>query len=111
MRFVQQGTGAPPFSSHFDGKRFFNPGALQARGFLDFLRWKLTSRREPSPRFVSDVEPSKPPPCLERNGLQVTLINHSTLLLQQHDSHILTDPIWSERASPFISIGPRRRRR
>jgi L-ascorbate metabolism protein UlaG (beta-lactamase superfamily) len=45
------------------------------------------------------------------NELRVTLINHSTLLLQQSGSHILTDPIWSERASPLTSIGPRRRRK
>jgi len=47
---------------------------------------------------------------VEGNELRVTLINHSTLLLQQSGSHILTDPIWSERASPFTWIGPRRRR-
>jgi L-ascorbate metabolism protein UlaG (beta-lactamase superfamily) len=96
--------------THFDGKRFFNPHAPQARGFLDALRWKLTSRPEASPRFVSDVERSKPPSRVDSNELRVTLINHSTVLLQQTDSHILTDPIWSERASPLTWIGPRRRR-
>jgi L-ascorbate metabolism protein UlaG (beta-lactamase superfamily) len=45
------------------------------------------------------------------NELRVTLVNHSTLLLQQSGSHILTDPIWSERASPLASIGPRRHRK
>jgi len=108
---VQQSAGSPPFPRHFDGKRFFNPDAPQARGLLDALRWKLTSRPELSPRFVSDVEPSKPPSCVEGQELRVTLINHSTLLLQQSGSHILTDPIWSERASPLSSIGPRRRRK
>jgi L-ascorbate metabolism protein UlaG (beta-lactamase superfamily) len=100
----------PPFSRHFDGKRFFNPNAPQARGFLDALRWKLTSRPEPSTGFVRDVEQSKPPSSVEGDGLLVTLINHSTVLLQQRGSNVLTDPIWSERASPLTSIGPRRRR-
>jgi L-ascorbate metabolism protein UlaG (beta-lactamase superfamily) len=108
---VQHGAGAPPFSRHFDGKLYFNPDAPQARGFLDVLRWKLTSRPEPSPRFVADVEQSKPPSFVEGNELRITLINHSTLLLQQSGSHILTDPIWSERASPFTWAGPRRRRK
>ena len=108
---MQHGAGEPPFSRHFDGKRFFNPDAPQARGFLDVLRWKLTSRAEPSPRFVSDVEPSKPPSCVEGGELRVTLINHSTVLLQQGGSNILTDPIWSERASPLTWVGPRRRRK
>jgi len=95
---------------HFDGKRFFNPGAPQARGFFDVLRWKLDSRPERSPRFVSDVVPSKPPPAVDGDELRVTLINHSTLLIQQSGGNILTDPVWSERVSPFRSIGPRRRR-
>ena len=108
---MQHVAGAPPFSRHFDGKRFFNPHASQARGFLDVLRWKLSSRPEVSARFVSDVEQSKPPSRVEGTQLRVTLINHSTLLLQQSGFHILTDPIWSERASPLASIGPRRRRK
>jgi L-ascorbate metabolism protein UlaG (beta-lactamase superfamily) len=107
---VHPGPGAPPFPPHFDGKRFFNPNAPQARGLLDVLRWKFTSRPEPSPRFVADVKPSMPPSRVEGREIHVTFINHSTVLLQQSGLHILTDPIWSERASPLASIGPRRRR-
>lgn len=99
------------FPEHFDGKRFYNPDAPQARGFLDILRWKLTSRPEASPGFISDVEPSIPPRQVEASGVRVTLVNHSTLLLQQRGSNILTDPIWSERASPVSWAGPRRRRK
>jgi len=102
--------GVPPFPKHFDGKRYFNPDAPQARGFRDALRWKLTSRPQPSPRFVSDVAPSKPPASVEGRELRVTLINHSTVLLQQSGCNILTDPIWSERATPVTGMGPRRRR-
>jgi L-ascorbate metabolism protein UlaG (beta-lactamase superfamily) len=107
---VRRASGAPPFPEHFDGKRFFNPDASPPPGFLDVLRWKLNSRAEPSARFIADVEASKPPKRVEGHELQVTLINHSTLLLQQSDFHILTDPIWSERAGPVGWIGPRRRR-
>src|ERR1700680_3864281 len=99
------------FPKHFDGKRFYNPGAPQARGLLDVLRWKLTSHPEPSPRFVSDIEQSRPPRRVEGSGLRTTLVNHSTVLLQQRGYNILTDPIWSERASPLSWIGPRRRRK
>ncbi len=100
----------PPFPRHFDGKRFFNPNGRQAPGFLDATRWLFSGRRELSPRFISDVEPSKPPSAVEGAQLRVTLINHSTVLLQQSGLHILTDPIWAERASPLTWIGPRRRR-
>ncbi len=99
------------FPKHFDGKHFYNPGAPQARGLFDVLRWKLTSRPEPSPRFIADVEPSIPPRRMEGNGLRTTLVNHSTVLLQQRGANILTDPIWSERASPVSSAGPRRKRK
>jgi L-ascorbate metabolism protein UlaG (beta-lactamase superfamily) len=99
------------FPKHFDGRRFYNPDAPQARGFLDVLRWKLTSRPEPSPEFIPDVEQSIPPRRLESGQLRVTLVNHSTLLIQHGTSNILTDPIWSERTSPLSWIGPKRRRK
>ena len=99
------------FPRHFDGKRYYNPDAPQASGLLDVLRWKLTSRPEPSPRFIADVEPTIPPQHVEGNGLRTTLVNHSTVLLQQRGANILTDPIWSERASPLSWAGPRRKRK
>jgi L-ascorbate metabolism protein UlaG (beta-lactamase superfamily) len=108
---MQEGTSDPVFPRHFDGKRFYNPDAPQAPGLWDALRWKLTSRPEPSPRFIADVEPSIPPRRVEGGGLRSTLVNHSTVLLQHQGSNILTDPIWSERASPLSRIGPRRRRK
>jgi len=108
---MQEGTSDPRFPKHFDGKRFYNPDSPQAPGYLDALRWKLTSRPEPSPRFISDVEQSIPPRRVEGSELRITLVNHSTVLLQQRGSNILTDPIWSERASPLSWIGPRRRRK
>jgi L-ascorbate metabolism protein UlaG (beta-lactamase superfamily) len=98
------------FPKHFDGKRFYNPDAPQAPGYLDGLRWKLSTRPEPSPSFIADVEPSIPPNRVDSSGMRVTLVNHSTVLLQQRSSNILTDPVWSERSSPFSWIGPRRRR-
>jgi L-ascorbate metabolism protein UlaG (beta-lactamase superfamily) len=108
---MREGTSDPRFPKHFDGKRFFNPDAPQARGLLEGLRWKLTSRPESSPSFIPDVVPSIPPPRVEGSGLRTTLVNHSTVLLQQQGFNILTDPIWSERASPLSWIGPRRRRK
>ena len=102
--------GSAAFPKHFDGTRFFNPDAPQARGLRDVLQWKLTSRPERSSRGIAGVEPSIPPTSVEGNELRVTLINHSTVLLQQSGVNILTDPIWSERASPLTWVGPRRLR-
>jgi L-ascorbate metabolism protein UlaG (beta-lactamase superfamily) len=107
---MQESSGAA-FPKHFDGKRFYNPDAPQAAGFVDLLRWQLTRRPEPSPDFISDVEQSTPPPRVGGSGPRTTLVNHSTVLLQQHGFNILTDPIWSERAGPVSWAGPRRRRK
>jgi len=99
------------FAKHFDGKHFYNPNAAQVRGWPDVLRWKLNGRRQPSPRFLSDIRQYIPLRRVENSELLATLVNHSTVLLQQSAANILTDPIWSERASPFSWIGPRRHRK
>src|ERR1051325_11067090 len=108
---MREGAIDPGFPKHFDGRRFYNPDAPTARGWLDVLRWKLTTRPDPSPRFIADVEPSRPPLRMDGAGLRTTLVNHSTVLLQDRGSNILTDPIWSERAGPVSWAGPRRRRK
>lgn len=41
-------------------------------------------------------------------GLAVTWIGHSTFLIQSGGVSVLTDPIWSDRASPVQFAGPRR---
>jgi L-ascorbate metabolism protein UlaG (beta-lactamase superfamily) len=101
----------PAFPKHFDGRRFYNPDAPPAYGLLRALQWKLTTRPERSPSFIPDVEQSIPPGRVEGSGLRITLVNHSTVLLQQQGANILTDPIWSERASPLSWVGPRRIRK
>ena len=92
---MPEDTSGPRFPKHFDGKRFYNPDAPQALGLREVLRWKLTSHPESSPKFIADVEPTRPPSRIEGSGLRATLVNHSTVLLQDHASHILTDPMWS----------------
>ena len=107
---VLMSVGDAAYGQHFDGKRFFNPGAAQARGLFDVLRWKWTSRPERVPAFVDDVSPAKPAPRVEAGVLRATLVNHSSVLLQWNGCNILTDPIWSERASPVSWAGPKRHR-
>jgi len=45
-----------------------------------------------------------PPPT----GLRVTWFGHASLLVEIDGKRVLTDPVWSERASPFTWIGPTR---
>ncbi len=93
--------------SHFDGKRFRNL-VPRRHGMRAVLRWLVS--RQPGPwRQWIDVQPGPAPPkSAER--LRITFVNHATFLLQLDGINILTDPIWSERASPVSWAGPRRHR-
>jgi L-ascorbate metabolism protein UlaG (beta-lactamase superfamily) len=42
------------------------------------------------------------------SGLRVTWLGHSTTLVEIDGAKVLTDPIWSERASPSTWAGPKR---
>ena len=42
------------------------------------------------------------------DGMRATMVGHAALLVQAAGINILTDPVWSDRASPFRRIGPRR---
>jgi len=42
------------------------------------------------------------------SGLRVTWLGHSTTLIELDGTRLLTDPIWSERASPSRWVGPSR---
>ncbi|UCF20332.1 MAG: MBL fold metallo-hydrolase [Gemmatimonadota bacterium] len=95
--------------------RFRNPWLSgRPRRFGGFLRWALLER--PFQRLPSDPDPSVFPlaepnvsyPRATRGELSVTWVGHSTTLLQLGQWNILTDPIWSERASPVAFAGPRR---
>lgn len=97
-----------PPSDHFDGRRFFHEPQVN-KGFLTFLRWQFT--RKPQGDWVADLaSPGTPPPPARVDGdaLRVTFVNHATVLVQTRGLNLLTDPIWSERASPFRRIGPQR---
>lgn len=50
----------------------------------------------------------KPPQRVGPGQLRVTFVNHATLLIQMDGLNILSDPIWSERASPLWFAGPKR---
>ena len=98
-----------PKSDHFNGTRFFNPGGVKPGGFRDLLRWQLLDRAKPWPAEVpSPFIGQAPAQRIERDGLRVTMIGHASLLIQTAGINILTDPVWSKRASPISFIGPRR---
>jgi len=108
-RFIAAPRYRGPVTDHFDGERFHNShSGWQREG--EFLKWMLTRDRGHWNGWT-DAPPGSPPPRRVGEGeLRVTFINHATALVQLDGINILTDPIWSDRASPFASVGPHRHR-
>lgn len=100
---------------HRPGGGFRNPwpGEEGGRGLRDILRWmvwdRLTQRRrpDPSPEVFPRAMPSHPARVVTPN-LAVTWVGHSSFLVQLDGVNLLTDPMWSDRASPLPFLGPRR---
>jgi L-ascorbate metabolism protein UlaG (beta-lactamase superfamily) len=101
-----------PLSDHFDGKRFHNP-QRRMRGFGDMVRWMRSRQPGPWPRWMENSPGIAPPAHVPHDSdaadaLRLTFVGHMTFLLQWQGLNILTDPIWSKRASPVQFAGPRR---
>nr|WP_313194803.1 MBL fold metallo-hydrolase [Shinella zoogloeoides] len=98
-----------PVSDHFDGMHFFNPGGEEPNGFFELVRWQLGGGRAAWPADWPSPFPSAVPEArVTGDRLVVTMAGHAALLIQTAGLNILTDPVWSERASPLSYAGPKR---
>ena len=106
---VPPGAAEGPASAPFDGRRFYNRQPME-KGLTDLakLGWESLTRATPWPDERA-VEAQAVP--LDESGIHVTFINHSTFLIQIDGVTVLTDPIYSERASPVSWAGPKRAHR
>lgn len=95
-----------PITDHFDGTAFFNPGGVAPGGFRDLMKWQFGGGRAKWPKSVSPAALAKPAPRVD--DLTITMVGHATLLIQTAGMNLLTDPVWSDRASPVQWAGPRR---
>lgn len=102
--------GEPPHHVH-GGFRNTDPGLARPSAWT---RWSFLTRRlwqgMTAPRTFD-------PPRIANDGAMlraalanpsITWVGHATLLVQIHSLNILTDPQWSERASPLSCCGPKR---
>ncbi|MBA2369387.1 MAG: MBL fold metallo-hydrolase [Candidatus Protochlamydia sp.] len=71
------------------------------------MYWKLTSKPKLWPNGHKTSIDS-PPARVEGSQLRISFVGHSTMLIQTQSLNIITDPIWSFRASPFKFFGPKR---
>lgn len=116
-------SGCASFGKHAEGERLarmrqspewhderFNNSQPVSQDFYAAIKRSLASvpDTEPSgpvPVHAGDAEQYAQPPA---SGLRVTWFGHSSTLVEIDGVRVLTDPIWSERASPAQWIGPRR---
>jgi len=104
-------------SDHFNGKNFFNPSDQidhQKRNFFSYYLSKIQYQKQHGktqwPNQIIEKNNFQLSSIKNNNNqqFQITYVGHSTFLLQHLGLNILFDPIWSNRASPFSFIGPKR---
>lgn len=112
------GEGPAPPPSHHRAQGFQNNDVEFApKSLRDLITWKWQALREGLPRPPQAPTPQVAPDLAfihanARAGAAmqpaVTWIGHATVLAQLGGLNVLTDPIFSERASPVGFAGPKR---
>lgn len=100
-----------PAKDHHTPDGFRDPEVEAGRATLrDIWDWKREARREGKPYPPGSPTPRVEPDLDRIVGTETsaTFIGHSTVLLRVGGVTVLTDPIFSERASPFSFLGPKR---
>jgi len=104
-----------PPNHHRPKGGFRNPWpSAEVHGFKDFLKWSLIERRrnprrpDPDPASFVRTDPAFTIPRGDPEQLTLTWVGHTSFLIQIAGLNVLTDPIWSQRASPVQFVGPRR---
>ncbi len=95
-----------------DGK-WQNPvptSMASARILLAALKKSITNKAEAVPKkalgpFKTDPAVFREPPA---SGLRLTLLGHSSVLVEQDGTTVLIDPVFSQRASMVQWMGPKR---
>lgn len=100
-------------SPRFDGRVFRNTAhtaaGLKPGTVVPTMKEYICGgeRRVPgAPIPITDPRPSWR--SAPETGLRTTWLGHSTMLFEIDGARILTDPVWSQRASPVPFAGPKR---
>jgi N-acyl-phosphatidylethanolamine-hydrolysing phospholipase D len=104
--------------AHHRGKQFQNNYVeFEPKGLGALLQWRIESARAGLPKAPQQETPHVEPDLafVRANAAAgpamvpaVTWIGHASTLVQVGGSNVLTDPIFSERASPLSFAGPKR---
>jgi L-ascorbate metabolism protein UlaG (beta-lactamase superfamily) len=97
-----------PASDHFDGVRFFDPHGMPPKTLGSLFRWYTGREKAEWPAWAPSAYDDRPPERVAGKDWRISFVGHATLLIQTAGVNILIDPFWSERASPFTFVGPKR---
>ena len=101
-----------PKKPHHTKEGFRNIYSYGEPGFFDFLKWRWQRIGKKIPKSEDYHFPlaKNDPQFLRSNREKITLtwIGHATVFFQLDGKNILTDPHFSERASPVQWAGPKR---
>lgn len=104
-----------PDRPHHTRDGFRNNYPVERPGGMDFLTWQWNRWWEGLPKPPREpIEPTEPDLAYiqdNRGEIAVTWIGHATVLLQLNGVNVLTDPQFSDRASPVSFAGPPRHQR
>ena len=100
-----------PITDHFDGTFFYNPEPSTLYKTSNLLQW-LSERHTKGVYPTVNTLSHQPEFAKQVDGgnWEVTMVNHSTMLIRMAGLNILTDPVWSDYTSPVQGFGPRRQR-
>ena len=95
-------------------KNNYAPSIAKSRS--DFFRWQYERQLNDLPKAPQTPTPTVAPDLVfiqsnaKASTMQpaITWVGHATMLVQADGLNVLTDPIFSERASPIQSLGPQR---
>lgn len=97
-----------PVTDHYDGSRFYIEGLDSDKSLWSVIKWSLSRPDGNYPEWIENKSKPQLPDQLEDGQVAATFVNHASFLLQTKNFNFLTDPIWSQRASPVSFLGPKR---
>uniref|UniRef100_A0A914YW48 Metallo-beta-lactamase domain-containing protein n=1 Tax=Panagrolaimus superbus TaxID=310955 RepID=A0A914YW48_9BILA len=108
----------PLITKSFFGIKYSNPPSFTTwkglPSFISLIRWFFFEKDEshlPSKEFVAKALPVITPKFDLKSKLSATWLGHATVFVQLEGLNIITDPVFSSRASPLFTMffaGPKR---
>lgn len=96
-------------TDHFDGKRFSNPDGPGMGNFKELMKYNRKNKKDKWVFQANESPISEPIVNFSEKGhVRYFHINHASVLIQIDGVNILSDPIYSKRASPISWAGPKR---